>query len=49
MHGHKFKFRDARTWGKPTNTLELDDPDLGCLVIRLWAHLHFLKALGQSM
>ena len=49
VHGRKFKFRDARTWGKPAETLELDDPALGHLVIRLWANLHFLKAPGQPL
>ena len=48
-HGRKFKFRDARTWGKSVDTLELDDPDLGQVVIRLWADLHFKKAADQPM
>jgi len=49
VHGRKFKFRDARTWGKPTETLAVDDPDLGHLLIRLWANLHFLKAPGHPL
>jgi hypothetical protein len=48
-HGRKFKFRDARTWGTPTDTLELNDPDLGHIVVRLWANLHFLKAPEQPL
>jgi len=46
-HGRKFKFRDARTWGTPTDTLELDDPDLGQVVVRLWADRTFSKRLSS--
>jgi hypothetical protein len=48
-HGRKFKFRDARTWGTPTDSLDLDDPDLGHIRVRLWANLHLLKAPEQPV
>ncbi len=44
VHGRKFKLRDARTWGKPSATYEIHDPQLGRVQIRLWANLHFRKA-----
>jgi hypothetical protein len=47
-HGRKFEFRDARTWGTPTATLELDDPDLGHVLVRWWTNLHFLSAAALA-
>jgi hypothetical protein len=44
VHGRKFKFHDARTWGKPVETLEVDEPIFGKLRIQLWAKVHFKKA-----
>jgi hypothetical protein len=35
VHGRKFKFHDARTWGKPIETLEVEDPTYGKLQLRL--------------
>lgn len=46
-HGRKFKLRDARTWGMPCQTLELDDPQLGPVRVSLWADLHFQKAAAH--
>lgn len=48
-HGRKFNLRDARTWGTSTDTLALDDPDLGHIVVRVWANLHFRKAPDQPL
>lgn len=48
IHGRKFKLKDARTWGKPTTSLAVMDPDLGPVQLSLWANLHFRKAAPQS-
>ena len=44
LPGRKFKFRDARTWGTPSETLQLDDPDFGPVSAQRWERLHFRKA-----
>jgi DNA-binding CsgD family transcriptional regulator len=49
VHGRKFKFRDARTWDTHTETLQVDDPDLGPVTVYRWEALHFLKAHAQPM
>jgi len=48
-HGRAFKLRDARTWGKPADTLDVDDPDLGQVHISLYTELHLEKAAQQSL
>jgi hypothetical protein len=48
VHGRKFKLKDARTWGKPTATLDMTDPALGPVRVSVWADLHFRKAARQS-
>jgi len=49
VHGRKFKFRDARTWGTPTETLQVSDPELGQVTIRRWDNLHFQKAAPHPL
>ena len=44
VHGRKFRLRDARTWGKPSESYETTDPQLGPVQVRLWANLHLRKA-----
>ncbi len=48
-HGRKFKFRDARTWGTPVETLQVSDAELGQVTIRRWEHLHFQKAATHPL
>ena len=48
-HGRAFKLRDARTWGKPTETLDVDDPELGHVHVSLYTKLHFEKAADQPL
>jgi hypothetical protein len=49
VYGRKFKFRDARTWGTPTETLHLSDAELGQVTIRRWDKLHFQKAAQHPL
>jgi hypothetical protein len=44
VHGAKFKLADANTWGEPTATLELEEPQWGTLQIQHWSGLHFRAA-----
>lgn len=44
IHGDKFKLNDPQTWRQPVETLEVDNPKLGRIRIRLWQNLHFRKA-----
>ncbi len=48
-HGPKFKLRDPATWWAPDQVLEVDDPDLGPVVVRLWSGLRFRQALECPM
>jgi hypothetical protein len=44
IHGDKFKLNDSQTWGEADETLEVDDPKLGRVLLRLWKRLHFRQA-----
>jgi hypothetical protein len=44
LHGDKFKFKDPDTWRAPDSSLEMDDPDLGKIQVKIWKDLHFRKA-----
>jgi hypothetical protein len=48
-HGEKFKLNDPATWTEPIQTLEVDDPKLGRVRVRMWSDLHFLKAKAHPM
>lgn len=49
LHGDKFKLNDPETWGKADESLEMDEPKLGQVCIRLWRRLHFRKAASHPM
>lgn len=49
VHGRKFKFRDARTWGTPSETLHGKAPDLGPVTGQRWDLLHLKKAARHSL
>jgi len=44
VHGDKFKFKDPGTWREPDHSLEMNDPDLGKIQVKIWKDLHFRKA-----
>lgn len=48
-HGKKFKLSDASTWGPPDETLEVNDPTLGAVRLRLWWDKHFKRAADHSL
>lgn len=49
LHGDKFKLNDPQTWTEPTQTLNINDPKLGKLRIRVWDNLHFRGAALHPM
>jgi hypothetical protein len=44
IHGAKFKFKDPTTWWEAAAEVEMQDPVLGQVRIRIWNDLHFQKA-----
>jgi hypothetical protein len=49
IHGNKFQLNDPQTWGEALESLQVDDPKLGQVQIRLWRGLHFRKAANHPM
>jgi len=49
VHGDKFKLNDSTTWCPPHHILEVLDPKLGRLCLRLWCNLHFQQSAKHSM
>lgn len=49
LHGKKFKLNDPQTWIEAVQTLNINDPKLGRLQIRLWHNLHFRRAALHPM
>jgi len=49
LHGAKFKINDPQTWGEAVEDLEVNDPQLGRIRIRLWPQWHFRKAPKHPM
>lgn len=49
VHGHKFKLNDSTTWWTPDRIIEVSDPKLGQLCLRLWCNLHFQQSTKHSM
>ena len=43
-HGDKFKLNEPTTWSEATSVLEINDPKLGRVRVRLWKDLHFRQA-----
>ena len=41
VHGDKFKLNDPTTWSSPAQQVEIDDPELGQLRVRVWHNYHF--------
>ncbi|QLE45763.1 transposase (plasmid) [Nostoc sp. C052] len=48
-HGIKFKLNEPDSWDEATQTLEMNDPKLGHLIVRLWENLHFRKTAARPM
>jgi len=48
-HGIKFKLNEPDSWHEATQTLEMNDPKLGRLIVRLWENLHFRKTAARPM
>ena len=49
VHGDKFKLNDLTTWWTPNHMLEVNDPKLGQLRLRLWQNLHFQQSALHPM
>ena len=49
IHGDKFKLNDSLTWWMPDQIVEVNEPKLGQLRLRLWFHLHFRQSAKHSM
>ena len=49
VHGEKFKLNDTTTWCPPEQMIEVNDPKLGRLYLRLWCNLHFYQSAQYSM
>jgi hypothetical protein len=45
VHGERFAFKDATTWGNPDEVVELEDPHWGRVRLERWDHLHEKKGL----
>lgn len=49
IHGDKFKLNDSATWWAPEQIIEVNDPKMGRLHIRLWCNLHFQQSKDHPM
>ena len=49
VHGDKFKLNDPTTWWTPDKVLEILDPKLGRIRLRLWYNLHFQQSAKINM
>ena len=49
VHGDKFKLNDSTTWWTANQIIEVNDPKLGQLRLRLWSHLHFRQSALHPM
>lgn len=49
VHGDKFKLNDPTTWWTPNKMLEILDPKLGRMRLRLWCNLHFQQSAKTNM
>ena len=48
-HGDQFKLNEPTTWSDAASVLELYDPKLQRVRVRLWKNLHFRKAATRPM
>ena len=48
-HGHKFKLNAPDTWPEPTETLTIEDPQLGQVKVSRWSAFHFRQAAQREM
>ncbi len=48
-HGHKFKLNDPETWPEVTETLEVEDPQVGRVKVMRWSRFHFLQSPNRAM
>ncbi|MBD0263238.1 MAG: hypothetical protein ICV78_11080 [Tolypothrix sp. Co-bin9] len=48
-HGDRFKLNEPSSWGEAAENLEVNDPKLGRVRVRLWTDLHFRKAATRLM
>lgn len=48
-HGEKFKLNDPQTWTTPSESLEVEDPNLGRVQLMRWSRLHFAKSPKREM
>jgi hypothetical protein len=49
IHGDKFKLNDPETWCSHNQLVEVQDPKLGQLRLRLWYNLHFQQSAKHPM
>ena len=49
VHGDKFKLNDETSWWTPDQMLEVLDPKMGRLCLRLWCNLHFQQSAKSNM
>lgn len=49
VHGDKFKLNDPDTWCTPDQLVEVKEPKLGWLRLRLWRNLHFQQSAKHPM
>ncbi len=48
-HGKKFKLGDVSTWSPPDETLQVNDPTLGAVRLRLWRDQYFKRAADHPL
>jgi len=49
VHGDKFKLNEPPTWSSPAQQIEVNDPDLGQLRVRVWHNYHFRLSPSHPM
>jgi hypothetical protein len=49
VHGDKFKLNEPTTWSSPAQQVEIDDPELGQLRVRVWHNYHFRLSPSHPM
>jgi hypothetical protein len=45
VHGDRFAFKEAETWGEPVEVIELEDPRWGKVRVQRWKDLHEKKGV----